>query len=155
MFWLLSIHFHQIKWCPPWLCVYLNPTVFFLCRLRRKHGRSIIWREWPMKCTLSTCPVPLWGFHFLQFVSKYASALKHGSFTACRYSVYKHIVVSIIKALINIFLIYCQIYCKPELSHVLTRHDVIHFQRQTVCLSTLNVKLLLDTVTASWNKFDI
>lgn len=50
-----------------------------------------------MKCTLNTCPVPLWGFHFLQFVSKYASALKHGSFTAL---FYKHIIVSIIKALI-------------------------------------------------------
>lgn len=32
-----------------------------------------------MKCTLSTCPVPLSGFHFLQFVSKYASGLKHES----------------------------------------------------------------------------
>lgn len=40
------------------------------CRSRRTPGRSITWRAWPMRCTQSTYPVPLWACPFPSSASK-------------------------------------------------------------------------------------
>lgn len=118
------------------VCIWIQ--LFLLCRLRRTHGKSITWREWPMKCTLSTCPVPLWGFHFLQFVSKYASALKHGSLqqpllciqTHCS-KYHKFLPFNILPNLLQIWTVKCpdQMWC-DTLS--VTNNLFIHTECETV-----------------------
>ena len=67
-------HLPQVSgvWSPQVACS-LSHMILSGSRLKKTHGRSITWKESPMRCTPSICPMPSWACPSLQSVSKYPS----------------------------------------------------------------------------------